>query len=42
MHYFLKPLARALRRMNDQELRLSIILGFRLALFGLLDLLHSS
>ncbi len=33
-HYFLKPLIRALRHMNDRELKLSIILGFVLALAG--------
>jgi hypothetical protein len=42
MHYFVKPLIRALRHMNNRELKLSIILGFLLALFGLLDLLHTS
>jgi hypothetical protein len=40
MHYFLKPLIRAMRRLNDRELKLSIILGFLLALAGLLDLLR--
>jgi hypothetical protein len=40
MHYFLKPLVRALRRMNDPEVQLSIILGFLLFVAGLLELLH--
>jgi Kef-type K+ transport system membrane component KefB len=40
MHYLLKPLVRVMRRMNDRELALSIILGFLLALAGLLDLLR--
>jgi hypothetical protein len=39
MHYFLKPLLRAMRHMNDRELKLSIILGFLLFLAGPLDLL---
>jgi Kef-type K+ transport system membrane component KefB len=39
MHYLLKPLVRALRRMNDRELTLSVILGSVLALAGLADLL---
>jgi Kef-type K+ transport system membrane component KefB len=38
MHYLLKPLIRALRHMNDRELKLAIIIGFLLALAGLLDL----
>jgi hypothetical protein len=38
MHYLLKPLVRAMRRMNDRELKLSIILGFLLVLTGLLVL----
>jgi Kef-type K+ transport system membrane component KefB len=38
MHYFLKPLLRVLRRMNDSELKLTIILGLLLVLAGLLDL----
>jgi hypothetical protein len=42
MHYFLKPLIRALRHMNDSELRLTIILGFLLFLAGLLDLYRSA
>jgi Kef-type K+ transport system membrane component KefB len=42
MHYFLKPLLRAMRRMNDSELKLTIILGFVLALAGLLDLYRST
>jgi Kef-type K+ transport system membrane component KefB len=41
MHYLLKPLLRAMHKMNDRELVLSIILGFLLAVAGLLDLLHS-
>jgi Kef-type K+ transport system membrane component KefB len=40
MHYILKPLFRALRKMNDRELKLSIIIGFLLFLAGLLELLH--
>jgi Kef-type K+ transport system membrane component KefB len=39
MHYFLKPLLRAMHKMNDRELKLSIILGFLLALAGLTELL---
>jgi Kef-type K+ transport system membrane component KefB len=39
MHYFLKPLLRAMRRMNDRELKLSIILGFLLVFAGLVELL---
>ena len=35
-----KPLIRALRHMNDRELKLSIILGFLLFLAGLQDLVH--
>jgi hypothetical protein len=42
MHYFLKPLIRALRRMNDRELKLSIIIGFLLFIVGVLDMLHIS
>jgi len=38
MHHLLNPLIRALRRMNDRELELSIILGFLLVTAGLLDL----
>ena len=38
MHYLLKPLIRALRKMNDSELKLTIILGFLLFVAGLLDL----
>jgi hypothetical protein len=41
-HYFLKPLVRAMRHMNDRELKLSIIIGIVLFLAGLLDLLYSS
>jgi hypothetical protein len=40
MHHFLKPLVRALRTMNDRELKLSIILGFLLFLAGLVELLR--
>jgi Kef-type K+ transport system membrane component KefB len=39
MHCFLKPLLRAMRRMNDRELKLSVILGFLLFLAGLAELL---
>jgi Kef-type K+ transport system membrane component KefB len=39
MHSLLKPLLQALRRMNDRELALSIILGFLLFFAGILDLL---
>jgi Kef-type K+ transport system membrane component KefB len=39
MHYFAKPLIRALRHMNDRELLLSIILGILLFLAGVLELL---
>lgn len=39
MHYFVRPLIRAMRHMNDRELKLSIILGFLLFLAGLLELL---
>ena len=42
MHYFLKPIVRAMRHMNDRELLLSIILGLLLFLAGLLDLLRRS
>jgi hypothetical protein len=38
MYSLLKPLIRAMRHMNDRELKLSIILGFLLAIAGLLDL----
>jgi Kef-type K+ transport system membrane component KefB len=40
MHYFLKPLFRALRHLNDRELTLSIILGLLLFLAGLAELLR--
>jgi Kef-type K+ transport system membrane component KefB len=40
MHYFLKPLIRAMRKMNDRELKLSIILGFLLFFAGLFELLR--
>jgi Kef-type K+ transport system membrane component KefB len=39
MHYLLKPLLRAMRHMNDRELKLSIILGFLLVVTGLAELL---
>jgi Kef-type K+ transport system membrane component KefB len=39
MHYLLKPLLQAIRHMNDRELTLSIILGFLLAIAGLVELL---
>ena len=39
MYYLLKPLLRALRRMNDRELTLSIILGFLLVIAGIIELL---
>ena len=39
MHYLLKPLLRAMHKMNDRELTLSIILGFLLAIAGLVELL---
>jgi hypothetical protein len=38
MHYFLKPLVRTMRRLNDSELRLAIIGSVLFALAGLLDL----
>jgi Kef-type K+ transport system membrane component KefB len=40
MHYFVKPLIRALRHMNDRELKLSVILGFLLFFAGLIELLR--
>jgi hypothetical protein len=40
MHYLLKPLVRALRHMNDSELKLAIIAGFLFFVAGLLDLLR--
>jgi Kef-type K+ transport system membrane component KefB len=40
MHYFVKPLIRAMRHMNDRELKLSIILGFLLFFAGLAELLR--
>jgi hypothetical protein len=42
MHYFLKPLPRAMRHMNDRELKLSIIIGLLLFFAGILDLLTRS
>ena len=38
MHYLLKPLLRAMRHLNDRELKLAIIGGLLFALAGLLDL----
>jgi hypothetical protein len=38
MHYFLKPLVRAMRHMNDRDLLASIIIGIVLFVAGLLDL----
>ena len=40
MHYFLKPLVRALRKKNDSEFQLAIIGGVLFTLAGLLDLLR--
>jgi hypothetical protein len=40
MHYPLKPLVRAMRHMNDRELKLSIILGFLLFFAGMVELLR--
>jgi Kef-type K+ transport system membrane component KefB len=40
MHYLIKPLFRAMRKMNDSELKLAIIGGLLFALAGLLDLLR--
>jgi Kef-type K+ transport system membrane component KefB len=40
MHYFLKPLLRAMRKMNDRELLLSIIIGFLLFIAGVVDMLN--
>jgi hypothetical protein len=42
MHYLLKPFWRALRRLNESELKLAFILGFLLFLAGLLDLWRGS
>jgi Kef-type K+ transport system membrane component KefB len=42
MPYLLKPLVRALRTMNERELKLSFILGFLLFVAGILDVLHWS
>jgi Kef-type K+ transport system membrane component KefB len=39
MHYFLKPLLRAMRKMDDSELKLAIIGGMLFSIGGLLDLL---
>jgi hypothetical protein len=39
MHYLLKPMIRALRKMDDSELKLAIIGGALFSLAGLLDLL---
>jgi hypothetical protein len=40
MHYLLKPFFRALRQLNESELKLAFILGFLLFVAGVLDLLH--
>jgi hypothetical protein len=40
MYYLLKPLLRALRHMNDRDLKASIIVGIVLFISGLLDLLR--
>jgi Kef-type K+ transport system membrane component KefB len=42
MHYLLKPFIRALRHMNDSELKLTIILSFLLFAAGVLDLYRSA
>jgi Kef-type K+ transport system membrane component KefB len=42
MHYFLKPLVRAMRKLDDSELKLAIIGGVLFSLAGLLDLLRLS
>jgi hypothetical protein len=39
LHYLLKPEVWALRRMNDRELSLSIILGFLLFFARIIELL---
>jgi hypothetical protein len=38
MYYLLKPFSRALRTLNESELKLAFILGFLLFVAGLLDL----
>jgi hypothetical protein len=38
MHYLLKPFWRALRTLNESELKLAFILGFLLFAAGILDL----
>jgi hypothetical protein len=40
MHYFFKPLLRAMRKMNDRQLLLSIIVGFLLFIAGVVDMLN--
>ncbi len=40
MHYFLKPLIRAMHKMNDNELKLTIIIGLVLFIARVLDLLR--
>jgi hypothetical protein len=40
MHYLLKPILRAMRKMHDSELKLAIIAGFLFFVAGLLDLLR--
>ena len=42
MHYLLKPLVRAMRTLNDRELKLSIIIGIVLFVAGTLELLNCS
>jgi hypothetical protein len=37
MHYLLKPMIRAMRRLHDSELRLALIGGLLIAIAGLLD-----
>jgi Kef-type K+ transport system membrane component KefB len=40
MHYLLKPFFRALRQLDESELKLAFILGFLLFVAGLADLLR--
>jgi hypothetical protein len=42
MHYFLKPLVRAMHHMNDRDLVASIILGFLLFTAGPLNQCQNS
>jgi hypothetical protein len=42
MHYLLKPFFRALRTLNESELKLTFILGLLLFLAGVLDLYRSA